>query len=103
MMAFLRAQHDAELAAQRLNPFGRFGGGPAIGPGELARRNVELNEDLFRSVQQASRDNLQKASSILSPSQLAIYQKLEQRKVDGQRRHVQQMRAQAGTAPPRER
>jgi hypothetical protein len=99
MMAHLRAQHDAGLVARRSNLFGRCGGVFVPGPRELARRNVEANEDLFRSVQQDSRHNLQSASSILTPSQFAIYQMLEQRKVDGQRRHVQQMRVQAGMSP----
>jgi len=99
LMAHLRAQHEAGLVARRSRLFDRFGGGPLGGPAELARRNVEANEDLFRCVQQESRDNLQKASSILTPSQFAVYQQLEQRKVDGQRRHVQQMRVQAGMSP----
>jgi hypothetical protein len=99
MMSHLRAQHDAGLVARRLNLFGRFDGGPPRGPADLTRRNVEANEDLFRCVQRDSRDNLEIASSILTPSQFAVYEKLEQRKVDGQRRHVQQMRVQAGMSP----
>jgi len=50
-------------------------------------------------VEQESREILQKASSILTPSQFAVYQKLEQHKVDGQRRHAQEMRVQAGMSP----
>lgn len=99
LMAHLRAQHDAGLVARRLNLFSRFDGGPARGPADLAKRNVEANEDLFRCVQRDSRANLQIACSILTRSQFAVYEKLEQRKVDGQRRHVQQMRVQAGMSP----
>jgi hypothetical protein len=99
MMELLHAQHEAELQARRSAGFARVGGGPVSSPGELAKLNVNANEDEFRRLRQESREMQRKLSPILTPRQLAVYEELEQRKVDAQRRHVQQMRVQAGLSP----
>jgi hypothetical protein len=65
----------------------------------MERANIEINEQLFREVQQDSRELLQRLPKVLTPAQLAVAARLEERKVASQRKHVQDMRVRAGMSP----
>jgi hypothetical protein len=97
LIELLHEHREAEL-----NLMSRRSFPPTFGPSseaELQKHQVQMNEDTLRQMVQSSQELLKKLPALLTPQQLEAYEKMEARKLDAQRKHVQQMRISAGLSP----
>jgi hypothetical protein len=65
---------------------------------QLLEANIRANEDSLREVEAASRRLLQHAASFLSAPQLATLTKMENQKLEAQRRSIESLRTQRTSA-----
>lgn len=102
LMAVLRAERNEqhpqreERLMRRLRAVSRAKTNPA----ESLEADLRADEDTLREVEEKSRRLLQHVASFLSASQLAAFTRMENQKIDGQRRWVDSMRTQRMSADP---
>ena len=65
----------------------------------MRKQRLESTENSFRQMQEDSKLLLARLPDVLTPSQLAVYARMENDKLARQRKHVQQMRVDAGLTP----
>jgi len=62
----------------------------------LRKRNIAPNEKSFWRMQEESRLFVSRLPEVLTQRQIEVFAQVETEKIDGQRRHVEQMRVDAG-------
>jgi hypothetical protein len=65
----------------------------------MRKHQLESMEDSFRRMQQDSKSLLARLPEVLTASQLAVYTQMENDKLAGQRKYVQELRVNAGLSP----
>lgn len=65
----------------------------------MRKQAIEMYDETFRDMQQASRLLLERLPEVLTPQQLDIFAQMEAEKIASQRKYVEQMRIRVGMSP----